>query len=88
MPLIKLYANLRRIAGNNEVRIQGTTIQDILATLTQEFPDMKGFFMEDERLRLRVIITINGQSMPPEISLQTPVSELDQIAIFPLIAGG
>jgi molybdopterin synthase sulfur carrier subunit len=88
MPLIKLYANLRRIAGSKEVQVRGATIQEMLGKLLQEFPDLDRFLMEDGRLRLRVVITINGQSMQADMSLQTPVSEHDQIAIFPPIAGG
>jgi molybdopterin converting factor small subunit len=44
--------------------------------------------MEEGRLRSQMVITVNGQSLQPEISLKTTVSEQDQIAIFPPIAGG
>jgi molybdopterin synthase sulfur carrier subunit len=88
MPLIKFYANLRSAVGKKEVHILGANVQEVLDKLILEFPEMKKFLMEEGRLRSRVIITVNGQSLQPEISLKTTVSEQDQIAIFPPIAGG
>ena len=88
MPLIKFYANLRNVVGKKEVYILGTNVQEILDKLILEFPEMKKFLMEKGRLRSQMVITVNGQSLQPEISLGTSVSEQDQIAIFPPITGG
>jgi molybdopterin converting factor small subunit len=49
---------------------------------------LQQFLLEEGHLRPRVIITINGQTLDPETSLESPVSEQDQIAIFPPVAGG
>jgi sulfur-carrier protein len=88
MPLIKFYASLRSVVGKKEVYVLGANVQEILDKLILEFPEMKKFLMEEGRLRSKMVITVNGQPLQPEISLGTTVSEQDQIAIFPPIAGG
>ena len=88
MPQIKLYANLRTITGNKELSLPGLNIQEVLEKLIQDYPGLQQFLLEQGKLRPRVIITHNGQTLDPEISLQTPVSEQDQIAIFPPVSGG
>ncbi len=88
MPLIKLYANLRTVTGKKELIIPGETIQAMLGTLTQDYPVLARFLFEKEQLLPRVIITINGQTLDPATGLITSVSEKDQIAIFPPVAGG
>jgi MoaD family protein len=88
MPLIKLYANLRTVTGKKELRIPAENIQEVLEKLTQNYPGLARFLFEKGKLRPRVILTINGQTLDPETGLENPVSEQDQIAIFPPVAGG
>ena len=88
MPLVKFYANLRTIAGRKEVSLTGLSVREVLGRLIQDYPGLQGFLLEDGHVRRRVIITINGQTLDSEAGLDTPVSEHDQIAIFPPVAGG
>jgi molybdopterin synthase sulfur carrier subunit len=88
MPLIKLYANLRTVTGKKELSIPGKNIQEALGNLTQDYPGLQRFLFEKGKLRPRVILTINGQTLDLETGLENPVSEQDQIAIFPPVAGG
>jgi MoaD family protein len=88
MPLVKLYANLRTVTGKKELSIPGGNIQEVLEKLSQDFPGLVHFLFENGKLRPRVIITVNGQTLDPATGLVTSVSEQDQIAIFPSVAGG
>ena len=88
MPLIKLYANLRTVTGKKELSIPGENIQEVLGRLIRDYPGLQQFLLEGGHLRPRVIITINGQTLDPETGQESPVSEQDQIAIFPPVAGG
>jgi molybdopterin synthase sulfur carrier subunit len=88
MALVKLYANLRTIIGKKELSIPGLSIQEVLGKLIQDYPGLQQFLLDEGKLRPRVIITRNGQTLDPEIRLQTLVSEQDQIAIFPPVSGG
>jgi sulfur-carrier protein len=88
MPLIKLYANLRTVTGKKELSLPGENIQEVLGKLSQDYPGLLRFLFENGKLRPRVIITLNGQTLNLETGLKSPVSEQDQIAIFPPVAGG
>ena len=85
MPTIKLFASLRRIAGQKEISIKGPTLISTLNTLVQQVPALGEVLFENEQVRPSIIITLNGQN---NINLHTTVTEEDTIAIFPPIAGG
>jgi len=88
MPLIKLYANLRTATGKKEITLPGESIQEVLRNLCREYPGLVPFLFEEEKLRPRVILTLNGHTLDPATRLNRNVSEQDQIAIFPPVAGG
>ncbi len=88
MPVVKLYANLRTVAGQKELNIPARTVEEMLAKLTQNHPGLARFLYENGKLRPRVIVTVNGQMLDTAAVLNTSVSEQDQIAIFPPVAGG
>jgi len=85
MPLVKLYANLRRLAGTKELSIPGGTVGTVLNELIKRNPALEGVILESEKLRPHVVVTLNGYNII-EISMQ--VAEQDIIAVFPPIAGG
>lgn len=85
MPLVKLYANLRQLAGTKEVSLPGTSLRIVLFRLVAQYPALERVLFENEQIRPHVIITVNGQTT---IDLDMPVTEADQIAVFPPIAGG
>jgi len=86
MPSIKLYANLRNITGKSEVRIPGNNLREVLERLIREFPELQAHLFTDERVR--VIITLNRQTLDQATTLDTPVTQEDKIAIFPPVSGG
>ena len=85
MPIVKLYANLRRVAGVKEISVPAASLETLLSALVTEIPALESHLFEDEQLRRYVIITINGHHVT---ALDTLLAEGDQIAIFPPIAGG
>lgn len=85
MTLIKLYANLRTLAGTKEVSITGASLREALTALVQKIPVLDGVILEEGQVRPHFVITINGQHA---INLDMTVKEKDIIAIFPPIAGG
>jgi molybdopterin synthase sulfur carrier subunit len=96
MPTIKLYANLRNIAGMKELSIappsgmlrsasRGASLGGILNELVKEVPALDGVILEDGQIRPHFVITINGHNTA---KLDVTVTEQDLIAIFPPIAGG
>lgn len=96
MPIVHLYANLRKIAGAKELSImppsgmlrpasQGSTLGEVLSELVRRNPALDGVILEGGEIRPHFIITINGQITT---DLNASVGEQDMIAIFPPIAGG
>jgi len=88
MALIKLYAILRTASGKKELTLPGESIQEVLGNICREYPGLVRFLFEEEKLRPRVILTVNGQTLDPATGLNQSVSEQDQIGIFPPVAGG
>jgi molybdopterin synthase sulfur carrier subunit len=96
MPTIKLFANLRNIAGTKELSVapssgmlrsasRGTSLKGVLNELVKEVPALDGVILEDGQIRPHFVITINGHNA---VGLDVTVTEQDLIAIFPPIAGG
>ena len=85
MPTIKFYANLRKIAGMKEVSITGASLREVLFELVKWNPALEGILLENGQIRPHVIITKNGHNTS---ELDEALTEQDQIAIFPPIAGG
>jgi MoaD family protein len=85
MALVKLYANLRLVAGTREIRLTAGSLDALLTELVSRIPALESHLLENGQLRPHVIITINGQNAPAP---DTPLSEDDLVAIFPPLAGG
>lgn len=85
MPTVKLYANLRKLAGTKELSITGATVGALVNELARQSPSLGAVLVENGALRRHVIVTLNGQNI---VDLETPVAEQDIVAIFPPIAGG
>jgi len=85
MPVVKLYANLRKLAGTKELSIMGATVGMVVNELVRQSPPLGAVVIENGELRRHIIVTLNGRNIT---DLETPVTEQDIVAIFPPIAGG
>lgn len=85
MPVVKLYANLRKLAGTKELSIRGSTVGALVKELVRQSPAAGEIILRNGEIGPHVVITLNGHNI---IDLQTPVTEQDTLAIFPPIAGG
>jgi len=85
MPTIKLYANLRKLAGTKEISIPRATVRAVLNELVKQNPPLGEILLENSGLRPHIVVTLNGHNV---VDLDVDVSEQDIIAIFPPIAGG
>ena len=85
MPVVKLFANLRKLAGTKELSVNGTTVGTALEELIRQSPPLGEILLRDGEIGPHVVITLNGHNI---MDLETPVTEQDTIAVFPPIAGG
>jgi MoaD family protein len=85
MPVVKLFANLRKLAGTKELSVAGSTVRVVVNGLIDQNPLVGEIVLEGENLRPHIVITLNGHNVT---DMDVPVNERDVIAIFPPIAGG
>jgi MoaD family protein len=85
MALVRLFANLRKLAGTKEATLTGTTIGLVMNELVSQYPALDGVLLENGSLRPHVLVTLNGHTTQ---DLSLSVTEQDVVAIFPPIAGG
>lgn len=88
MPSMKLFGNLRQIAGVSKIETQGATVRQAIETLCANDTTLRDAILIDDHLRPYVRVMIDGQDVELVQGLDTPVMAHDQIAIFPPIAGG
>lgn len=85
MPIVKLFANLRKAAGMKETSITGASLDGVVSDLVKRHPALAESLLLDGEIRSHVIITINGH---PTDDVNAPVTEEDVVSIFPPIGGG
>ena len=85
MPVVKLYANLRKLAGTKELSITGATIGTVMNELVEKYPPIGEIILQNGGLAPHIVLTLNGHNIT---DFETPVTEQDIVAIFPPIAGG
>lgn len=85
---IKLFGGLRQIAGTKEQDITGATIREVLEKICADDESLHKAIFDGTKLHQHVRVMVNGRDSELVQGLETPVSEDDQIAIFPPIAGG
>ncbi len=90
--LIKVYATLRELMGQNRVTVPlaGTaTVGAVLETLVDGCPALgKKLWDADGKLTGFVTVMLNGRSIEYLHGLATPVTDTDSIALFPPVGGG
>ena len=80
-----MFANLRKVAGTKEVSVTGASVGGVVSELVKRYPALAESLLVDGQIRPHVIITLNGN---PINDVNLAVTEQDQIAIFPPMAGG
>ena len=85
MPHVKLFANLRKVAGIKEASITATNVEMAVSELVKQYPALADSLLESGKIRPHLIITLNGH---PINDFNASVMEHDEISIFPPLAGG
>ena len=85
MAIIKLYANLRTLAGGKELSVAGASVRVVLKELVRQRPSLEGAILAKGSIGEHVVLIANGLNVT---DLDQALSEEDVLAIFPPIAGG
>jgi len=68
IPVVKLYANLRRLAGTKELSITGGTVGGVVSDMVRQHPPIGDPVFKDGGLAPHIVIMLNGQNT---INLET-----------------
>jgi MoaD family protein len=92
MPVQVLIPAPMRGFTNNQARVSidgGATINDVLTTLTVQYPGIsERIFESPGRLRRFVNVYLNGEDIRGLEGEITPVKDGDEVGIIPAMAGG
>lgn len=88
MATIKLFGNLRQMAGKPTLSVDGLTVFELLEHLRPQYASIVDAILDEARLKPYIKIMVNGIDISLSRGLDTPVKANDVIAIFPPIAGG
>lgn len=89
---IRVYATLRDLmdgAIHDMPVILGATVGSVLAQLVERHPALGAKLWDaDGRLTGYVTILLNGRSIAYLDGLNSPVTDVDSLALFPPVGGG
>jgi len=90
MAKILIPTPLRQFAGKQDsVDLTGSTVGEVLTSLTTQFPDLrKQIFNDEGKLRSFVNVYLNDEDIRYLKKDATPVASTDTLSIVPSIAGG
>ncbi len=89
MPDIKIPTPLREYTGNNaQIEVSGSTVEDALANLVEQYPELEQHIFKDGELRSFVNIFIGEDDIRFLQGVETELNSDDRLRIIPSIAGG
>ena len=90
MPQFRIPGPLRNLSGGAAtVEVSASDLRDAIDQLDARFPGFKGRLLdEDGEPRQFVNLFLNDEDVRLGRGLDSPLSERDEIAIVPAVAGG
>ncbi len=89
MATIRIPTPLRPyVQGNQHVSVTGKTVQEALADLTTQYPDLAPHLFSDGKLRSFVNVFLGEEDVRYLNGVETEIHEESQLMIIPSIAGG
>ncbi len=78
MPVVRLFAVLREIAGEPFVEVEGSSVEEVVQALCGRFGE------RFTAVAQRSTVVVGDEQVP----LDTPLSGTEEIALLPPVAGG
>ena len=94
MPLtIKFIGALRHLSGKTEFTVsfqEGTSIKELVSKITQELPELKHTFSDQELndSRSNSLVLVNGLEISVLDGYETKLKDGDEIVFVPVVHGG
>lgn len=90
MPVVKIPSPMRQFAGGRDsIDAQGSTVAEVLQSVTEQFPDLKDRVYEaDGEVRRFLNLYVNEEDVRFLDELATKVEPGDVVDIIANVAGG
>jgi len=90
MPLVIVPAPYQGpTGGRGEIEVAGRSVRECIEAVARAHPGFREqVFDEQGRVHRFVSLFVNGDELPREAAVETPVAEHDRIEILAAIAGG
>ncbi len=89
MAIIRIPGAMRALTANvDEVSVVATTVRDALAELDRKHPGIAARILDGATVKPFIRIYVGAEDIGALSGLDTAVTERDEIAIVPAIAGG
>jgi MoaD family protein len=90
---IKFIGALRHISGKKQFALNlpdGTTIAEVVAVLTTQFPELRNIFSDQELndAKSNSLILVNGKEISILCGYQTKIGADDEVVFVPVVHGG
>ncbi|NLB83565.1 MAG: MoaD/ThiS family protein [Synergistaceae bacterium] len=87
---VEFFATIRELTGDKEITVEkAAAMGDLLRLLLQRYGASLGDKIFDgEKLSDDITILVNGMHIASTGGLETPLSDGDEVAIFPIVGGG
>jgi molybdopterin converting factor small subunit len=73
-------------AGENQVKVEGATVRQIVNNLDSVFPGMKDRLVDGNRIKPNISVAIDGEITP--LGMLEKVGENSEVHFLPAISGG
>jgi molybdopterin converting factor small subunit len=89
MPTIRVPSALRNFTGGaSDVEVTATTVRDALAELERRHPGIAARLLDQGAVKPFIRIFVGPDDIGGLSGLETKLTERDEVAIIPAIAGG
>jgi molybdopterin converting factor small subunit len=89
MANVRLAPVLRSsVGGAKQVSVEGSTLNEVLSNLYQQYPSLKEQIQPTEELSKFVNVYVNDQDVRFLNKLETPIGPSDTVTLLPAMAGG
>jgi len=90
---IKFIGALRHLSGKTEFTVsfqEVISIKELVSKITQEFPDLKHTFSDQELndSRSNSLVLVNGREISVLSGYETKLKDRDEIVFVPVVHGG
>ena len=90
MATVFIPSSLRRYtAGQSKADVSGSTINEVIDNLEQQYPGVKSRLCDESgQIKRYVNVFVNDEEIRTLDGADTPVLEKDEVSIVPAMAGG